>query len=84
MPGLEFKDFGRPIKIRAEDGQGLEAQIVGTTKQVPEYDFKVLDNIMVFDAEKVTTPAGQKTVDWVKSLKPDFVKMEAKTYKHGQ
>ncbi|BAT61249.1 leucine-, isoleucine-, valine-, threonine-, and alanine-binding protein precursor [Variibacter gotjawalensis] len=84
MSGLEFKDFGRPIKIREEDGQGLEAQIVGTTKQVPEYDFKVLDNIMVFDAEKVATPAGQKTIDWVKTLKPDFVKMEAKTYKHGQ
>ena len=43
--GLEFKGFGRPITMRAEDNQGLEAQLVGVTKADPAYNFMVLDNM---------------------------------------
>ena len=82
--GLEFKGSGRPLTLRPEDNQGLEAQLVGVTKTAPGYDFKVLDNMMVFDAKPITAPAGQKSVDWLKTLTPDFSKTAAKTYAHGQ
>jgi branched-chain amino acid transport system substrate-binding protein len=81
--GLEFVGWGRPITLRPEDNQGLEAQLVGVTKTAPGYDFKVLDNMMIFDPKAITTPPGLKSVDWLKTLKPDFVKMDVPTFKHG-
>ena len=83
MAGLEFKSWGRPITMRGDDNQGLEAQLVGVTKSAPGYDFKVLDNMMLFDAKPITTPAGQKSVDWLKTLPADFYKMNVPTFKHG-
>ena len=81
--GLQFVGWGRPVTLRPEDHQGLEAQLVGVSKSVPGYDFKVLDNMMIFDPAKITTPAGQKSVDWLKTLTPDFVKTEAAVFAHG-
>ena len=81
--GLGFKGSGREITLRPEDNQGLEAQLVGVTKTAPGYDFKVLDNMMLFDAQPITAPAGMKTVDWLKTLKPDFMNMTVPTFKHG-
>ncbi len=52
--GLEFKGWGRPITMRAEDNQGLEAQLVGVTKADPAHNFMVLDNMMLFDAKSIT------------------------------
>ena len=80
---LEFVGFGRPVKLRAEDNQGLEAQLVGVTKKADGFDHMVLDNMMIFDAAKITTPAGQKSVEWLKTLKPDFAKMDVPVFKHG-
>ncbi|MBK9083015.1 MAG: ABC transporter substrate-binding protein [Rhizobiales bacterium] len=82
--GTEFQTWGRPVTLRADDNQGLEAQIVGVTKSAPGYDFKVLDNMMVFDAKPITTPGGQKSIEWLKTLTPDFAKMNVPTFKHGQ
>jgi branched-chain amino acid transport system substrate-binding protein len=80
--GAQFATgFGRPVTLRPEDNQGLEAQIVGTTKSVPGYDFKLLDNMMVFDPRAITTPAGMRSVEWLKTLKPEFAKMEVATFK---
>jgi branched-chain amino acid transport system substrate-binding protein len=80
--GTEFATgFGRPITLRPEDNQGLEAQLVGVTKSVPGYDFKLLDNIMIFDPKMITNPAGVRSVEWLKTLKPDFVKMDVPTFK---
>lgn len=81
---LEFKGYGRPIKLRAEDNQGLEAQLVGVSKKADGFDHMVLDNMMIFDAAKITTPAGQKSVDWLKTLKPDFAKMDVPVFQHGK
>lgn len=81
--GLEFKGWGRPVTIRPEDNQGLEAQLVGVTKAAPGYDFKVLDNMMLFDPKPITNPPGTKSVDWLKTLTPDFAKMNVPTFKHG-
>ncbi len=80
---LVFKGWGRQITLRAGDHQGLEAQLVGITRTAPGYDFKVLDNIMIFDAGKITAPAGQRSVDWLKTLGPDFVKMDVPVHKYG-
>jgi len=81
--GLQFSTgFGRPVTLRPEDNQGLEAQLVGVTKSVPGYEFKVLDNMMIFDPTAITTPAGTKSVDWLKTLKPDFITMNVPTFKH--
>ncbi|MGL4324468.1 MAG: ABC transporter substrate-binding protein [Beijerinckiaceae bacterium] len=82
--GLEFKGWGRPITLRPEDQQGLEAQLVGVTKTAPGYDFKVLDTMMIFDAKTITAPAGQKSVEWLKTLKADFHTLNVPTFKHGQ
>jgi len=81
MNGLEFKGFGRPIKIR-EDGQGMEDQLYGITKKVPEYPFPVLDKMMFIPAELVTTPVGKKSPEYVKTISPEILKKEFKTYNY--
>jgi len=70
--GLNFKAFGRPIQMRA-DGQGLEAQLLGTTRKVAGYPFPVMDNMMIVPAELVTPPVGVRTHDWLAQLKPDIL-----------
>ena len=72
MRKMEFKAYGRTITMR-EDGQGLEAQLLGTTKRVPQYPFAVMDKMMIVPAELVTTPVGQKSSAWVKTIKSDVL-----------
>lgn len=69
MRKLEFKAYGRTVKMR-EDGQGLEAQMLGVTKKVPELPFAVMDKLMIIPAELITTPVGEKSPAWVKTIKP--------------
>ena len=73
LRGLEFRGLTRPVRIR-EDGQGLEDQLLGTTKKTPDYPFPILEKMMIFPAELVTTPVGQKSPEWVRTLKPEIVK----------
>jgi len=82
MEGLEFRGLSRPITIR-EDHQGLEDQMLGTSRHVDDYDFAVFDDMMIFPAEAITTPVGQISEEWVQTLSPDMVDMEVKTYQHG-
>ncbi|PIK70030.1 branched-chain amino acid ABC transporter substrate-binding protein [Methylobacterium frigidaeris] len=70
--GLEFPSPTASVRIR-EDGQGLENQLIGTTLHSDKYPFPVLTDMIVFPAETVTTPAGQKSADWLKTLTPDMV-----------
>ena len=80
MRKIEFKAYGRPITMR-EDGQGLEAQLLGITKRVPEFPFAVMDKMMVVPADLVTAPVGEKSLAWVKTLKLDVLKSDRlKTY----
>ncbi|MEY4676103.1 MAG: hypothetical protein RLZZ470_610 [Pseudomonadota bacterium] len=72
MRTMEFKAFGHPVRMRA-DGQGLEDQLLGITKRVPEYPFAVMDKMMIVPAELVTTPVGQKSPEWVKTIKPSLL-----------
>ena len=73
MHGLEFKGLTRPVHIR-EDGQGLEDQLLGMTKNQPGYAFPVMENMMLIPADLVTTPVGQKSPEWVKTVKSDLLK----------
>lgn len=79
MHTIEFKGYGRSVKMRA-DGQGLEDQLLGVTKKIAKYPFPVIDQIMIIPALGVTTPVGQKSPDWVKTIKPDLLEQKLKTY----
>jgi branched-chain amino acid transport system substrate-binding protein len=69
---LEFDSPTATVRIR-EDHQGLENQLVGTSLHVDKYDFAVLTDMVIFKPDTITTPAGQKSTDWLKTLKPDLV-----------
>ncbi len=75
MRTLEFRALSRPIKIRA-DGQALQGQLLGVTKSVPELPFALIDQLTLVPADLVTTPVGQKSPEWVKTLKSDLVKSD--------
>ena len=72
MRTMEFKAYGRTVKMR-EDGQGLEDQLLGITKRVPQYPFAVMDKMMLVPADLVTTPVGQKSPVWVKTISPSLL-----------
>ena len=80
MRKMEFKAFGRVIKMR-EDGQGLEDQLLGLTKRLPQYPFAVIDKMLIVPADMVTTPVGQSSPEWVKTIKPALLTSDRlKTY----
>jgi branched-chain amino acid transport system substrate-binding protein len=74
MRKSKFKAYGREITMR-EDGQGLEAQLLGVTKRSPKYPFAVLDKMVIVPAELVTTPVGEKSPTWVKGINPAILKV---------
>lgn len=74
MRKMKFKAFGREITMR-EDGQGLEAQLLGLTKRDPRYPFAVIDQMVLVPAELVTTPVGQQSATWVKTIDPALAKL---------
>ena len=79
MHSIEFKGHGRAVKMRA-DGQGLEDQLLGVTKKTAKYPFPVMDQMMIIPADVTTTPVGQKSPEWVKSIKSDILQTKVKTY----
>jgi branched-chain amino acid transport system substrate-binding protein len=72
MRSLEFRGLTGTVKMR-EDGQGLEDQMLGLTRKTPGYNFPTLDKIVIYPADLITTPVGQKSPEWVKTLKMDLV-----------
>ena len=72
MRGLEFRGLTNTVKIR-EDGQGLEDQLLGITRKTPSYSFPTLEKIMIYPADLITTPVGQKSPEWVKTIKPELL-----------
>jgi len=80
MRGAEFRGLTRSVKIR-EDGQGLEDQLLGVTKKVAGYPFPILDKMAIYPADLITTPVGQKSPEWVKTIKSDLINSpRIKTY----
>jgi branched-chain amino acid transport system substrate-binding protein len=72
MRTLEFRGLTGNVKMR-EDGQGLEEQLLGITKKSPDYAFPILEKIVIYPADLITTPVGQKSPEWVKTLKPELI-----------
>lgn len=70
--GLEFPSLTSRVVIR-EDGQGLEDMIVGTTIHTDAHPFAVMTDMVVFPGAMVTTPVGQNSIAWLKSLTPAMV-----------
>jgi branched-chain amino acid transport system substrate-binding protein len=70
--GLEFPTPTSTIHLR-EDGQGLEDQIVGISSFNDRFPFAVPKDMVIFPAAMVSTPVGQKSVDWLKTLKPEML-----------
>lgn len=73
MHDLEFRGLTRSVKMRA-DGQGLEDQLMGVTKMTAAYPFPVIDKMVIYPAELITAPVGQKSPSWVKTIKPDLMR----------
>ncbi len=82
MEGLEFSGLTRSVKLR-EDHQGLEDQLLGTSKHVDGYDSAVFDNIMIFPADKITTPVGLESTEWLKTLDKSILDIKVDAYQHG-
>lgn len=75
MQGLQFRGLTGTVRIR-EDNQGLEDQLLGVTKKDPAYPFMVLEKMAIIPADIVTTPVGQKSPEWVKTLTPALLKSD--------
>ena len=75
MRKMKFKAYGREITMR-EDGQGLEEQMLGLTKRVPQLPFAVMDKMMIVPADLVTPPVGQKSPSWVKTINPAILQSD--------
>ncbi|MGF1621064.1 MAG: ABC transporter substrate-binding protein [Rhodomicrobiaceae bacterium] len=82
MDGLAFTGLGREVRIR-EDNQGIEDQLLGTTINADGYAFPVLDNMIMFDGDQITTPVGKESIEWLQTLKPGFVdEVKTETFRH--
>ena len=79
MIGLKFQAFGRPVEIRA-DGQGIEDQLIGTTRSNSAYPFKVMDKMTIFPASKMMPPVGQKSDAWIKTLTPEILNIKVDNF----
>ncbi len=82
MHDIQFKGYGRDVKIQRPDGQGVEAQLFGVTTKSGQYPFKVLKDITIIPGEMVTPPAGAASIEWInKSMTPELLKShQIKTY----
>jgi branched-chain amino acid transport system substrate-binding protein len=47
---------------------------LGVTHKVAGYNFPVLEKIMLYPADLISTPVGQKSPEWVKTIKPELLK----------
>lgn len=73
MRSLKFRGLTRPVTMR-EDGQGLEDQMLGITKNTAAFPFAVLEGLTIYPGEMVQNPVGTKSPEWVKTLKPELMR----------
>ncbi len=69
--GLQVDTLTGTVKVR-KDHDGLVDQLVGVTKKSDEYDFPVMAEMARYPAEKITPPVGEKPMEWIGTLTPDF------------
>ena len=72
LRSLEYRGLSRPIRMR-EDGQALQCQLYGVTRKDGSQTFPVVGELSFYPADIVAPPVGQKSVDWVKTLKPELL-----------
>ncbi|WP_207540811.1 ABC transporter substrate-binding protein [Sabulicella rubraurantiaca] len=72
FPGLEFDSPTARMTIR-EDGQGLEPQLIGTSRHTDALPFATLSDMIVFPPELVTAPVGRNSVEWLRGLSRDIL-----------
>jgi branched-chain amino acid transport system substrate-binding protein len=77
--GLSFPSPTSTITLR-EDGQGLEDQIVGLSSHGEAYPFAVPNEMVLYPADQVSTPVGQKSADWLKTLTPAFAQQVGRAF----
>lgn len=84
MHDLDFKGYGRPLKLHRADGQSLEAQMFGVTRKSDQYPFKVLGDITIIPAELVTPDVEDTSMAWIEQkLKPEVLQSDQiKVYKN--
>ncbi|MFD3005278.1 ABC transporter substrate-binding protein [Thermus tengchongensis] len=73
LVGLEIKTFTGKIRIR-EDHQAIEDALFGQTVQTPQYPFAILERMILFPASMVNPPVGVRSVDWVRTLRPELLR----------
>lgn len=73
---LEYRGLSRPIRLR-EDGQALQGQLYGVTAKDAAHPFPVAKQLTFYPADIIAPPVGQKSAEWVKTLKPALIR-------HGQ
>lgn len=82
--GLEFKGLTGTVTIR-QDHQGLEDQLLGTTARVKDYPFAIFDKMALYPGKLVTTPVGQKSLDWFATVKPEMINDPSiESFQHGK
>lgn len=69
---LEYRGLSRPIRLR-EDGQALQGQLYGVTAKDVSHPFPVAKQLTFYPADIVAPPVGQKSAEWVKTLKPALI-----------
>lgn len=69
---LEYRGLSRPIRLR-EDGQALQGQLYGVTAKDASHPFPVAKQLTFYPADIVAPPVGQKSAEWVKTLKPTLI-----------
>ena len=75
MRAMTFKAYGRDVRMR-DDGQGLEDQLLGITRRVPQYPFAIMDKMMLVPADMVTAPVGQMSLEWIKTINTGILKSD--------
>lgn len=72
MSELTFETLTGQTRIR-EDHDGVVDQIIGMTRNGPEYDFPVLGNMVRYDGEALMPPVGEDPIAWLNTLDPSFI-----------
>jgi branched-chain amino acid transport system substrate-binding protein len=71
MEGLQFRGLTSTVEIRS-DNQGVEDQMLGISEKVEGQEIVALKNVMVFPGGPITAPVGENSIDWIKTLSPEF------------
>lgn len=81
MEGISFSGLGREVTIR-DDNQGLEDQLLGVTRRADGFDFNIMDDMIIYPAADITTPVGQETLSWIRSLDESFLEISGDRFSH--